>query len=196
MRRIHVFVTLIWGAALAASLAVGSAQAAVQAFHFSYSTISGGPLTSSGAGTLVATPEGGGSYLVTGATGTIDGYPLALIAPGGFALNDNLLFPTSGCASGVPVADLDSCGLSFVVNSADYNLYYDPGPAYGGVLPAPSYAVCIGTPCLSGPPNSTAVNFSLSAVPEPYAWTLLAVGFAALGLGRRRVRSKRFEVAD
>jgi PEP-CTERM motif-containing protein len=93
-----------------ASLLLFTAIAEPNAQADSFTFTIGGP--DSGSGTLTTNALSGGSYLVTGITGTFDGSAIAsLLAPGGFAGNDNLLFPTS--------PQLDGVGLSFQTTNGD-----------------------------------------------------------------------------
>src|ERR1700733_8260012 len=93
-----------------ALLSVFAIPAVVHADTFNFSAI-GSSGSFSGSGTLIATSEGGGEYLITAITGTgVTG----LFAPNGFNGNDNLLFPSAS-------PTLDSHGFSFTdVNGPDH----------------------------------------------------------------------------
>lgn len=63
----------------------------------------------SGSGTITATDQGDGSYLITGMSGT--GF-VGMFAAGGFNGNDNLLFPTAS-------QYVDGSGFSFTVTNGE-----------------------------------------------------------------------------
>jgi hypothetical protein len=87
-------------------VAIGAPNAHADSFTFTI----GGP--ESGSGTLTTNGLSSGSYLITKITGTFDGSAItSLLAPGGFAGNDNLLFPAS--------PQLDGVGLSFQTANGD-----------------------------------------------------------------------------
>lgn len=155
-------------AALFVVVLLGLGASAAKADTFSF-TISGGY---SASGTLTTDPLSGGSYLITGISGSQDGDSITSLIPvNGFAANDNLLYPTP------PLLDIP--GFSFVAGGVDYNVYYD-GADFGGS--ATSYYETT----VSGVLGSQ-VNFSVVPTPEPSTLLLFVVGLVALVLWRRRI---------
>ncbi len=103
----------IRGAIAVSLLALSGVASAQTTWNWAVSDQNG----DSGSGTLTTGALSGGSYLVTGATGTIDGSAITLVAPNVFGANDNLLFPTA--------PELDLAGVSFLSSGGTYwNLAY------------------------------------------------------------------------
>jgi hypothetical protein len=124
----------------------------------------------SGSGTLTATPEGSGEYLITAISGTgVTG----LIAPGGFNGNDNLLFPSAS-------PTLDPGGFSFTdVNGPDHydvNIFNN-GSGYFAFLDDEDNFT-----------QTVPVSFVLNAAtPEPSTFALFGTGILGLaGVARRK----------
>jgi hypothetical protein len=142
--------------ALATALAI-SPVASAQNYDFTFTGVnSGSDPNASGIGTL--TVVGG---VVTGLTGTFDGtFAMNLVAPGGYAGNDNLFF-----AGGPPYFDF--AGISFAANLVDYNLFYDNG-SY--ILDSVTNPVGYASP-------STQINFSVPEGGSSLLYLLLAGGF-------------------
>jgi hypothetical protein len=105
---------------------------------------------------------------------------MTLLAPGGYAGNDNLLF--------TPPPSLDAAGLSFSIlsGSIDYNIYYDSALT--------EYLECNSNDdggCETG--AGTVVQFSLTPAPSPEPGTLVLFGSGLLLLGamlRRKLFAK------
>jgi hypothetical protein len=164
--------------ALAAILACGTgAYANTMSFSFS------GP-DASGSGSMQATAQGGGSYLVTSMTGSvfIDGVggPITGLVPtgsNGLYIYNNLVYPSS-------TPKLDYQGLLFGVTGFTdaMNLCADPGCN----LSSGSQAWLI---------DHVNGNYSFypvaSSTPEPSALALLSLGLVGfmLALGRERLRA-------
>jgi len=159
-----------------AALSVSPANATI--FDFSYSTVAGGLLTSSGSGEFDTTPSGP-NFLINSATGTVDGLAISLIAVNGFAGNDNTIY--------TPGDFLSFQGVSFTTGATNYNLYGDNGTFVLG------NAIC--TACSGG--NETKVNLTITeAVPEPSTWAMLILGFIGIGFMayRRKDSSASFRM--
>ena len=144
-----------------------SASAHADTFNFS-ATGSSGPF--SGSGTLTATAQGGGQYLITDIAGTgVTG----LIAPGGFNGNDNLLFPTA-------TPTLDSHGFAFTeINGPDHYKVdiFNDGSGYFAFLDDEDNFT-----------QTVPVTFSVAtaATPEPSTFILLGTGILGLAGATRR----------
>jgi PEP-CTERM motif len=179
-----------------ALVAVLGCATAVRAdnFTFSYS----GPEIS-GSGSLQATAEGGGVFLVTGMSGTqeLNGGPLQTItgivptsAGNTLYYYDNLLFPTQN-----PSIDID--GLLFTV-TGDANPVNICGAAtsaceytyaeYTYVAPSGSSG---DSPMYPGYNVYDITSFTLTDVPEPGSVLLLAAGLLTLMFAARRAQSGR-----
>jgi len=157
--------------ALLGALAIPAAAHA-DTFNFSATGSSG---AFSGSGTLTASSQGSGEFLISAITGTgVTG----LIAPGGFNGNDNLLFPAA-------TPTLDSHGFSFTdVNGPDhFNVnIFNNGTGYFAFFQDEDNFT-----------QTVPVTFSLAAspVPEPSTLVILGTGILSLaGMTRRRILSR------
>ena len=130
----------------------------------------------SGSGTFTTastTVPGTNVYLVTDITGTWDDMPITGLATAGtFGGNDNLL--------GASLPQLDFSGLAFIVETGEYNMFYN----------LTQYEVCLTATCTDGvgPGNFVATAASTSS-PEPAFAPLdglLLMAIATFGVRRRR----------
>ncbi|HEY1880001.1 MAG TPA: PEP-CTERM sorting domain-containing protein [Caulobacteraceae bacterium] len=148
-------------AALGLSLAASAANATVWDFTFA------GP-GDTGSGTFT-TAGGSSPFTITGITGTVDGNAItALLAPGVFAVNDNILYS--------PAPYLDLNGVSFVANGVDLNLFFLSGTVYG--LENPTFTAII---------TSFTVTEAAGS-PEPATWAIMLTGLFGVGAALRTRR--------
>lgn len=136
-----------------------------------------------GTGTIDATNEGGGEFLVTSIDATQAGLDLTLLAPNTYGSNDNLLFPGA-------TVKLDDFGLAFSDGTNSYDVFAPP-PFPGTYWECSSaQSNCEGLASGVGHElTSFSVRPAPAATPEPGAVGLLATGlFGLLGMGLRRKR--------
>ena len=156
-------------AAIAGALiATGIPQAKATVYDWSFSGAALGGASATGSGTLTATGASS-PFTMTAITGTFNGIAITGVAPPGtccFAFppfNDNLVF--------VPGPFLDTNGIGFNTNDGILNgvtIFFNgpPAPPYGFRTSARIFG------------NGT---FTLTAIPEPSTWALMALGFGLLG---------------
>ncbi len=168
---------------------LASTAALADDFHFSFGTPAD-PI--SGTGTLTATAEGNGEYLVTAITGTTDtgngvNRPIQSLLPvgtfptfdnGGYEPpNDNLLFFPS-----IDESNFDSSGLSYILgNGAQINLFQGGG-GDDVLLERSGGAIVF---------ENVDINITSNAVtPEPGSIALFGTGLLGIaGTMRRRLRA-------
>ena len=165
--------TKIAGAAAIAALASGTADAKIWDFNYS-----GGGYFASG---QFITGDSGSPYIVTGVSGTADGYAITGLSP--YASADQLLYyPASGGAYA------DTGGISFAnANGVDYNISNYPTGASNFVAISTLDPGGFGT-------NQVAVTMSVTA-PEPSTWAMMGLGFAGLAFAGCRTRRTATAIA-
>lgn len=193
---------LIASAALAAA---GSASAAVYAFNFegqstapagAYNPNAYGDVVVNGLFTVVGDLTPGGSPLaITHVSGSVSGGSSSIVdgpitGLSSYAGSDNLLY-----ASGINTGNYYSfAGVSFTVNngtqSADYNLFGNYNSTVNllvSTIDSTGYPQN-GTPALV-PSFQQPVTNSVTPVPEPATWALMALGLGLIGGALRARRS-------
>jgi hypothetical protein len=147
--------------ALAAAALVGTSGAADASLVWEFNA----DLADSGQGTLTTDPLSGGSYQITGISGTFAG--LAITGLSGFHGADNDLLPAPGY--------LDGLGISFSLSNGELVNIWAEG-AYFLELTSDN--------------TGDYGTFSATPVPEPATFGIFSMGLAALGLiGWRRRRA-------
>jgi hypothetical protein len=109
----------------------------------------------------------GSPYQVTGISGVFDGQTIISL-DGGYGGPDNELF--------VPPAYVDSAGISFDLGAgpiSQVNVWWN-GAQYELDLNPPDSAG-------SGPDAGPLTSFTVTETPLPSTWTMLLIGFSALG---------------
>ena len=148
---------------------VGCAQSLYAQTSFDFTC--GGCGGSSASGVLTTTLVSGDTYLVTALSGTQGTDPMTLLPVGGYGGNDNDVFSTAPF--------LDVAGVSFLVGTTDYNLYYNSG----------TYMECNNVDngiCEAG--TGIPVKFALTPTPESGTLVLFGSGLLVLaGILRRKL---------
>lgn len=148
-------------------------------FSWNYVPTSG--TDTGGSGTLTATPDGSGMYLITGITGTWDGSAISGLLPPGTCCstppNDNILY-----YPGQPgFLDTPGLGFGFMAGGYDVNIYGSSGTAStsDAVLTAPSGNTSDTSTTSTG---TFAAAGTISTVPEPAPFVLLGSGLVCMAL--------------
>lgn len=166
----------VWSLLVAAAMALGMQCAYADDWAFTY-TDAGGGIPAFGSGTFETGALAGGTYALTGITGTANG--LAITGLSDYASADNLLYPTA------PFVDVS--GISFHTSGGpDWNLAFLSG-GFNGINFDGQVAVNSNLDPGTGLAHFEAINLSVAAVPEPESYAMLLAGLGLMAfLARRR----------
>ena len=169
--------TMLLGAVAAATLAAAPAAAAT--YLFTYTSTGAAPFTAVGHLTTAATMNAAGTFDVTAISGNVDGDAITALTanpnkPNASGSADGL-FTYDNTVSPAGATLLTNPGLLFTSATHEYNVFADSPTQYE------LYQATGG----SYTENSIGL-FTLTAVPEPAAWTLMIAGFGLVGAALRR----------
>lgn len=193
----HGFAKFAAGLSVAMALGAGHAQAATWLLDY---TATDGAAPTEAAVTVVTSDllNAVGGYDVTAISGQVDGdaitglianpgQPFPSVSADGWFMFDNVFWPDRA-----PV--ISNPGLFFTGASGDeYNLFSDDASTfelYQARSGAGFVAHSVGTLTASAAPDLRPGGEDLVGVPEPAAWTLMILGFGAVGAMLRRRRSQ------
>ena len=147
---------------------LGCAQSLYAQTYFDFTCTGCGGTSASGE--LTTSLVSGDTYLVTALSGTQGGDPMTLLPPNGYGGNDNEV------NSAPPFLDIS--GLSFMVGTTDYNIYFN-----GGYVECNSVDDGV---CEAG--AGIPVSFALTPTPESGTLILFGSGLLVLaGILRRKL---------
>lgn len=191
------FLKFAAGLSLAMTISAGQAQAAT--FILDYTATNG---ANPAVATLVLdvsdTLNAVGGYDVTNVSGHVDAdaitgiihnpsQPFTSYSPDGWFIFDNVLWPDNG-----PV--VSNPGLFFSgASGAEYNFFSDDATTYELYTAWPGVGYgdhSVGVISLAEAPPSNPFSDLGNGVPEPATWTMMILGFGAVGATMRRRRGQ------
>ena len=141
----------------------------------------GGGASGSGFFSTVTTPDANGFFLITGISGTADGFPITALTPPGQAIPGNEPFAVDDLVR-PGSQQLTSHGFGFSADGHEsVNPFFNNG----------AYFAFISTG--SGGSREPTVDFSATLVPEPASSGLVLVALTAVAVGRRLPPRSRHE---
>jgi hypothetical protein len=181
---------ILAGVAAAAALTAGQAQAAT--WLLTYTSTGGLPLGATLTLDASDVMNGVGGFDALSISGNVDGdtvtglianpsQPLAHYSADGMFIYDNVVWPTGGPA-------LSNPGLFFSgVSGSEYNLFSDNATTYE-LYRAQSgvgyLANSVGTLSVAEQVRSVS-DSRVGGIPEPATWTMMIIGFGAIGAALR-----------
>jgi hypothetical protein len=193
----HKFAT--FAAGLSAALVFGAGPARAATWILDYTATDGGaPSEASVTVEISDLVNAVGGHDVTGVSGQVDGdaitglianpgQPFASYSADGWFIFDNVLW-----TSGAPV--ISNPGLFFSGASGDeYNLFSDNASTfelYDARAGVGYVAHSVGTLASREAPDLRPPGQDVVSVPEPAAWTMMILGFGAMGAMLRRRRNR------
>jgi hypothetical protein len=174
----------IWLALMSvAALTATTKPATALTWNWSYS---GAGIAASGTFTTVDTPDGSGSYLMTGIAGVRNGAAILGLQPAGTPIPGNELFSVDNLVR-VESPQLTVHGFGYAIAGGTFS-----NPFFARFLQPPEYLEFFSappfTPGVAGPEDSELpIRFSAAPAPVPEAatWALLLAGLGMFGLATR-----------